>query len=992
MADGFAVPLVSPVMIGRDVHLSALRRGIDAAEAGAGQVILVAGEAGIGKSRLVGEAVAYARDRGLRVLTGQCFAADRAAPYAPLRDLLRSDVVGQPWAEAILVGVGAELGVLLPEFARPGLDEPTGAMARGESDRRRVALVVRALLEAIAAEFPVLLILEDAHWSDDATLDLLVHLARHVRLERCRITIVVTFRDDEISTDLATALAALDRERLAAEARLGHLPRAEVIAMLRVLGRQRGGDLMSASLAETIYRLSEGNPFFVEELLRSAAAAGGAGTFVLPRSVAEAVRQRVALLSDGARRTLTLAAVSGRRFDFDLLQALGAGDEVSLIADIKELIAARLIVEESADRFAFRHALVREAIYDGLLVRERRALHRQALDGILQADPTAPETQTADLARHAVGAEAWAEAVEFGHRGGQQALSLYAPGAAIELLGIAIEACAKLSRPPSARLLRDRGSAHATHGDFDIARVDLEAAARQALVEGNPLEESEALLALGNLWAGRDYEQVGSWIRQALDVAQRSDDRRLPIRLLNRLGNWHANRGETTVALRLHEEALALAEASGDRAGVAEALDLLGITRYLADDYVGAAAEYRRAVPVLREVDDRQTLTTALSMLALTLGSVVYGFTATGTRNGTSSRDLVEESIALARQIGAPSDEAFALCSAALVLGESAAGEALAYAVRALHLAEEIGHVQWTVYANFALACLYEALLDFERAGDYLADAVRITRGIGSSFWLRTVLSAHARIESLGGDLEAAKRAVAEIIVAGETRGRRHPWFAAAEIALAEGNAEEALAIVDRLVEESSDPGGALSWMPELARVRGEALGALGRFDEALDAFGEAREGATDRGHLPFLWKACLSRAALYRRMGQRDEAEADLIAAHEAVTAYADGIGDADLRARFLERAAARMPSPRGVGRGQAEKASAGGLTAREREVAILIAAGHSNREIGDALFMSVRTAGTHVGNILAKLGLKSRAQVAAWVQEHGLASAGED
>ena len=147
-----------------------------------------------------------------------------------------------------------------------------------------MALAVRALLDAIAAECPVLLVLEDAHWSDDATLDLLVQLARFVRAERRRITIVVTFRDDEISTDLATALAALDRERLAAEARLGHLPRAEVIAMLRALGRQQAGVAVSASLAETIYRLSEGNPFFVEELLRSAATpAAGRGRMDIRR-------------------------------------------------------------------------------------------------------------------------------------------------------------------------------------------------------------------------------------------------------------------------------------------------------------------------------------------------------------------------------------------------------------------------------------------------------------------------------------------------------------------------------------------------------------------------------------------------------------------------------------------------------------------------------------------------------------------------------------
>ncbi len=864
-----------------------------------------------------------------------------------------------------------------------------------------MALAVRALLEAIAAETPVLLVLEDAHWSDDATLDLLVQLARFVRSERRRITIVVTFRDDEISTDLAGALAALDRERLAAEARLGHLPRAEVIAMLRALSRQQANAPISASLAETIYRLSEGNPFFVEELLRSAATpaagrgrmehpAGGAGAFVLPRSVAEAVRQRVGLLSERARRTLTLAAVSGRRFDFALLQTLGAGDEDSLIADIKELIAARLIVEESADRFVFRHALMREAIYDGLLVRERRALHRQALDCILQADPTAAETQTADLARHAVGAEAWAEAVEYGHRAGRQALALYSPGAAIELLGHAVDASAKLGRPPAAALLRNRGQAHEIHGDFDAALADYEAAARQAQAAGDAIEESEALLALGNLWAGRDYEQAGSLIRRALDVAQRGDDKRLSIRLLNRLGNWHANRDETEEALRLHGEALALAETAGDRKGVAESLDLLGITRYLAEDYIGAVAEYRRVIPVLREVDDRQTLSTALAMLALTLGSVVNGMTAPGSRDGLSPRDLVDESIDVARQIDARTAEVFARCCAGMVLGTDAIGEAIDQAELALRLAEEIGHRQWAIFANFTLATLYEALLDVEMARTYLDAADEAGRSVGSTFWRRTVMSGLARMSRLEGDLDTAERIIADMDLAGTTRGRRLPWFEKAEIALARDDADQALAIADRLVAESASTGIELSQVPEVARLRGESLDALGRPDEAIAAFDVALAGAAERGHLPFLWKINLVRAALLRRLGRRDEAESDLAAAHEVVTTFAEGIGDADLKARFLERAAAMMPSPRGASRGQGARTAAGGLTAREREVAILIAAGQSNREIGDALFMSVRTAGTHVGNILAKLGLKSRAQVAAWVQEHGLTTEG--
>ena len=992
MTDPFDRPIVSPIMVGREAHLDALRRAIDAALAGEGQVVLVAGEAGIGKSRLVREAAEVARERGMRVLIGQCFEPDHALPYAPLRDLVRSNLLRQSWAEPILTEVALDLGALLPELARLQPDPVLSPNAGPEQDRRRIVHAFTRLFAAITTQSPLLLIVEDAHWSDEASLDLLVQLARFVRGGGTGpAMLVITYRGDEIAPALAAALAALDRERLAAEARLGPLPRAEVIAMLHAMSDRRGA--LSADLAEAIYRQSEGNPFFVEELLRSAlASVAGPGTAAipLPRSIAEAVGRQVRRLSDGARATLTLAAVSGRRFDFALLEALSGYDEEQLLDHVKELVAARLIVEESADRFAFRHALTRQAIADPLLARERRALHRQVLTAILRIDPGAGEHQAADLARHAVAAGAWTDALQYGRQAGEQALALYAPGAAVELLTYAIDAAARLGLAPPSALPRSRGLAHETVGDFELARTDYEAAAALARAAGSKADQSEAFLALGSLWAGRDYDRSGPYVRQALDLARASGDRALLARALNRLANWYANREEPAAAFHHHEEALTIFEAIGDRRGIAETLDLLGMARYLAADLVGAAAAYRRVIPMLREVDDRHTLVNGLAGLSFTMSSLDISIAVPAPGSYEERLALAEEAIAVAREIDGRSDEALAHCCAAFVVGERRVDAALGHAGHALRIAVEIGHRQWAILAHFVHADLFSILLDLDTARRHLDVALTIAREVSSSFWVREVLAHLATVKMLDSDLDGAEAAMAEALdddLPMVTLDQREAWFAGAQIALARGQPAQAMAIAETLIATATrDAKTDSASLPDIARLRGEALAAAGRLDEGMAALEAARDGAMARQSRTLLWRVHLARAALFRGVGRRADADGEIGAAHAVVAAIAADMADAALREAFLRRATARFPPLRAPSRRQAAKAAYDGLTARERAVATLIAGGHSNREIADALFMSERTAATHVGNILAKLGVKTRAQIAAWAQERGL------
>ena len=213
---------------------------------------------------------------------------------------------------------------------------------------------------------------------------------------------------------LAHFLAMLDRERIATEYVLARLSAPEVAAMLRAIF---GPDArMRRDMTETIYTLTEGNPFFIEEIAKSVGVGGGdslpmAETVPIPRSVQDAVRRRSARLDTAAQELLRIAAVAGRRFDFALLHALSGRDEAALLRTIKQLIAAQLVVEESADQFAFRHALTQQAIYGELLARERRALHGTIAATIARLYAETLDAHLADLAYHAYEAGAWEQAL-----------------------------------------------------------------------------------------------------------------------------------------------------------------------------------------------------------------------------------------------------------------------------------------------------------------------------------------------------------------------------------------------------------------------------------------------------------------------------------------------------------------------------------------------------------------------------------------------------
>ena len=1008
MERAFNRPILCPKIIGRTPEFAALGLLVEEAKGGHGHIALIAGEAGIGKSRLVSELKALAAIQGFLVLQGACFPADLTYPYAPWLDLLRSlaasnpEAAGQPQGfSSALATLARDIFPLLPELT-PDQTTPLPRL-EPEQEKHRLFAVLTTFFLHLSTQAPLLLIIEDAHWSDATSLDFLHYLAR--RSAPQRLLILVTYRLEEMRPELSSWLTLLDRERLAHKTLLVPLSRSEVDAMLSAIFEERHTSFdmrrfLHGEFLDALYALTEGNPFFVEETLGSLIAAGDifyvqgywnrrAGSALsIPQSVQDAVQRRTARVGEAARHVLTLAAVTGRHFDFALLQQLTQYDERQLLLLMKELVFAQLVVEESADRFAFRHALTRRAIYTQLLTRERRMLHRTIAETMEQQPAVTPELHLEDLAYHFYQTGDWQKAVDYAQRAGEKALGLYAHRAAIDYFTWALDAADHLSLPPPPTFYHARGQAYETLGEFEQAQRDYTQAFDAARKTNNRKAEWQSAIYLGFLWVGRDYAQAETWFRQALNLSQALNDPALHARSLNRIGNWHLNVEQPHEALRYHQEALAIFQQLHDARGIAETLDLLGMASYLCGDLARGTAYCQQAITLFDELGNREGLTSSLATLIMR-ASTYHTDALIAVAGLAEALPDAERAVKVAREIGQRSAESYALFQLGACLGSQGEyTQALAAGQQGLHIAEEIEHRQWQTAAHAMLGGIYTGMLAYRQASDYFEQALLLAQETHSLFWTRMATGYLVSVTILLHDLARAEKLLHAALspdTPAETLAQRTLWCASVELALAQGHPARALEIVDQLAASAAQAAPGQSSLRVL-KLRSETLAALQRPAEAEIAFEAAQEMAMVQGVRPMRWRICIALGNLYQAQGRNIEAEQAFATAQSLIEELAATIADESLRDNFLQQATAMLPYTRPLSAKHAAKQAFGGLTERERDVARLIAQGKSNQEIADRLVVSKRTIETHISNIMFKLGCASRTQIASWSTEKGL------
>ncbi|HEV3292232.1 MAG TPA: AAA family ATPase, partial [Streptosporangiaceae bacterium] len=577
--------------VGRVGELAALTADLDAAVGGHGGVVLVVGEPGIGKTRLAEELAARAIGRGAVVLWGRCWEGAGAPSFWPWVQVVRGYVQVQAGDPASLrhdLGAGAaDIAQLVPAVhdCIPGL--PTPPPLDPEAARFRLFDSLAGFLRAAAARRPLLLVLDDLHWADVPSLALLRFMSRE--LEGAGPLVVGSYRHTEVDQGHPLLAAVADLTR--GQHRwllLGGLGQRDVAGFVALVA----GTEPSAELVAEVYRQTDGNPFFVTEVVRLLASQGrldpaarGAAVLEggLPEGVRAVVAERLSRLSGDCRRILEIAAVVGRDFELRVLQPASGLDAEQLLMLLEEAEAARLVgaVPGELSRWRFAHALVREVLYEGLLAARRVRLHGligEALEAIYAADPV---PHLAELAHHlaeaAPGSEKMAaRAVQLATLAGLRSLELLAWEDAAELFERALAALELAERPGSQQqrceLLLAVGEARMAASDVPAARTAYRQAGELARRIGSPEALARAGLGLGLEFTSGIVDPVQVGLLEEALAALGEADSPLRARVLAGLARALVSTPQVRRRLALSEDAVQMARRLGDPATLAAVL------------------------------------------------------------------------------------------------------------------------------------------------------------------------------------------------------------------------------------------------------------------------------------------------------------------------------------------------------------------------------------------------------------------------------------
>ena len=981
-------------MVGRDGELGRLLTLLDDAEAGRSVVALVSGDAGVGKSRLISEVVMLAAGRGFTVLSGHCAELGDSVPYLPLADALRGASASSGVRDAL--GTRPALSRLLPEGGEQRTDQDRSGLAR-----QQMLGGVLGLLAELAAAAPVLLVLEDLHWADASTRDLVTFLSR--MLHRERVALIGSYRSDDLHRrhPLRPVVAELLRLPSVISVDLAPLDPSALAEHLTATAPDR----LDATVLNDIVARAEGNAYYAEELLAASIGDRPAEHSALPAGLAALLLSRVEQVSDAAQRVLRAAAVAGREADDELVQVASGLEAEEYEAAVREAVTHQLLVADGTERYVFRHALLREAVYGDLLPGERTRLH--ATIGALLADEhrLAMPGTAAELAHHYLASHDIPGAFAASVRAGDEAERLGAPAEA--------------------------------HRHYDQALALWDRVTEPEQVAGMARGKLGLLSAVNAADSG-DYERAVHLLRrlrQAL-AAQQGRGEVVDVKLASRIGERLAS------YLMLMDDYKAVDEGIDVARSTVEATPADPPTW----QYARAVSTY--ADTLLRENDFTSPREWAERGLAAAQAAsapwveadalVTLGFIANREGRNDEAIKLLTQAHRQAREaevLGVELRAAYHLAQAHLELGDLAIGAAVAH--------------EGTLRANQTGLNMAPYGLDVQHLHFqcHFADGQwDHAQEIADGFPVRVTSAPEAFLSSMALFIDVARGNPA----VEERRAWIEPFWSVhgsddyiargllAEHALWQGDTEQALTEAQAAIDASYEP----PWGYFPSAVRPAAVALAAHADRALQAraagddetvraeltaaaemLAAAREGAAFPKRPKFILgpegRGWLARAeAEYRRgSGENDpqawqavldafgpdyayeiartrwrlaEALAGAGRRDEATEHWCEAAQTAErLRARPLRQALDDLARRARIGTlpdDQAAGAVLASLTSREREVLRLIAAGRTNREIAAVLYIAPKTASVHVSNILGKLGAASRTEAAAIAHREGL------
>jgi len=960
----------SPVLVGRDEQMAALEDAFASVRQGGPTAVLLGGEAGVGKSRLVGEFGRAAEAAGACVLVGGCLELGTdGLPFAPFTSVLRDLVheFGADEVASMLPGRTTRgLARLLPE-----LGEPDTVGDPGEA-RARLFEEMLSALDHLARHSPVVLIIEDMHWADQSSRDLLTFLIGNQRAIS-GLLILVTFRSDELhrTHPLRPMLAALDRITWVERVELPRLTRHDTAELAAgILGRQ-----LAADVADALYHRSEGNPLFVETLL----GCDGELTCGLPESLRDLLLDGVRRLPEDTQEVLRVASAGGETTGHALLAAVTGLDDTALTSALRPAVTANVLRAQPAG-YTFRHELIREAVHDDLLPGEHGRLHSRFAEAI-DAEPALvpPGRAAIEMAHHWHAAHDSVWALIGAWRAAAQAGRTVAPAERLALLARVLELWDQVPDAVErigadhARVLEEATCAAQEAGEFERGIALASSALKELDASASPVRVAQLLETRGQFKKHLGRKEFRDDFYAALEIVPADEPAaRIPILLA-------AARCVPVVATERSyaEEALALARQTGDEANEASALLSLAMFRAGDGQQAGLDSEPLELIGQARAMAVRAGGRDLMAKAAINESHLL---------EGAGEHELAFE--VARRGLAGPDQPYLARTSRSLlVINQVEPLFALGRWDEAIEVADGFQFTSLPLHrSTLAIIAGRIALArgDVEAAATAAATAAALLRGspYEDQHQLPLGLLGMSLRLATAGPADAVS-AAAEVIEGYQLSGGspRYAWpmvAGAASICVVAARDErlrpDVAGLVGRLrtVAEKLETSGPAQQAARLAFVAADAQVSGGSFAELLEAWDRAAAAwaavSEPYPRAEALWHA--AQAAL--AAGDRDGAADRLGGAAE----LALGLGAEPLAreiALLARRGRITVGTLAGPGSGDF------GLTGRELEVLRLVAAGRSNRDIANELFISPKTASVHVSNILGKLGVASRGEAAA-------------
>jgi predicted ATPase len=712
-------------MVGRERELNQARQMWQNAVSGEGQLLLISGEPGIGKTRLMREIATQAEVSGGQVLVGEC-QAEGNAPYAPFAQITRRALrANGDYGMELPKQVLADLLELAPDLSidYPGVEQ--NPRLGPEAEQMRLFENVVRFCETLSRDTPLLLVLEDMHWADSGSLHMLEHLARRTRQQP--VMLLGTYREVELDEALPfhEALLEMTRRRLGKRVKLERLDKEATHDLLAVIFAEE----ITPEFLEGIYKETEGNPFFIEEVCKAMVESGEVWyeegkwqrapdmkDVTIPQGIKVAIQSRVSKLADETQGVLLAAGIIGREFDYDTLKKVTDKGEEQLIDCLEEAISKQLIEEVrggSGEQFSFTHALIPATFRESISGLRRIRIHRRVATAIEELHPEGFER----LAYH------WGEAgdeergLEYTIKAAEHARQAYANDDAVRLYSEAL-ALLPEDHPERFDLLADQAAVYNVIGEVDAQLEDVEAMLVLAEKEGDDARQVDALLALANLYEWADTPKAREPAERALEIARELGDVGREGRALYYLGRLAHIMIDHEDARQYFEESIKCLRKAGLTRELIESLSYLSVMLgHLG--YVSAAIEaVQEAVDLSKEEGDRLLKATNKRRLAIAYRS---------NNQNTEALRTAEEALKLHREVGDISGEIHALNFLGLTKRDlDMLEEAEADYLEGLRLAESINNDVGIIWVVWNLSGLYDwDLGQYEKAMDLVQDQLK---------------------------------------------------------------------------------------------------------------------------------------------------------------------------------------------------------------------------------------------------------------------------